>query len=132
MDVVPGNAVKGRNTMRSSSETRLPPDSIQLQHHESGNESAPSLSQQYHHQNSGPLPSSFQEATRPRDEAPREYHRRSNSKCVCACVRAACVHACECAGRGRARAYVNLNMLRDFIFIGSIIDYVGAIRSSNG
>jgi len=91
IDIVPGNAVKGRNTMRSSSETRLPPDSIQLQHHESGNESAPSLSQQYHHQNSGPLPPSFQEATRPRDEAPREYHRRSNSKfvfvCVCACVR---------------------------------------------
>jgi len=85
MDIVPGNVVKGRNTMRSSSETRLAPDSIQLQHHESGNESAPPLSQQYHHQNSGPLPSSFQEATRPRDEAPREYHRRSNSKYVCVC-----------------------------------------------
>jgi len=108
MDIVPGNALKGRNTTRSSSETRLPPDSIQLQHHESGNESAPPLSQQYHHQNSGPLPSSFQEATRPRDEPPREYHRRSNSKCVCVCV--------------------NLNMLRDFILIGSIIDYAGVFK----
>jgi len=27
---------------------------------------------------------------------------------------------------------VNLNMLRDFILIGSIIDYVDAIRNSNG
>jgi hypothetical protein len=83
IDIVPGIAVKGQNSMRSSSETRLPPDTVQLQHHDSGNESASSLSQQYHHQNSGPLPSSFQEATRPQDEAPREYHRHSNSKCVC-------------------------------------------------
>jgi len=27
---------------------------------------------------------------------------------------------------------VNLNMLRDFILIGRIIDYVGGIRNSNG
>jgi hypothetical protein len=86
VDIVPGNAVKGRNSIRSSSETRLHPDSIQLQHHDSGNEPAPSLPQQYHHQNTGPLPSNFQEAARPRDEAPREYHRRSNSKFVCLCV----------------------------------------------
>ena len=99
MDIVPGNEVKARNSMRSSSETRLPLDCVQLQHHDSGKESASSLSQQYHHQNSGPLPSSFQEATRPEDEAPRDTHRRSNSKCVCVC---ACVRASERARGERA------------------------------
>jgi hypothetical protein len=91
MDIVPGNDGKARNSMRSSSETRLPLDCVQLQHHDSGKESA-SLSQQYHHQNSGPLPSSFQEATRPQDETPRDSHRHSYSKCVCVCV-CVCVRA---------------------------------------
>lgn len=80
MDIVPGSVMKGRGSTRSSSETRLPPDSIRLQHHDSGNESAPPPNQQQHHQNSDVPSSAFQGANRPQDEAPREYNRRSNSK----------------------------------------------------
>ncbi|XP_021934324.1 protein CASC3-like isoform X3 [Zootermopsis nevadensis] len=79
MDIVPGSVMKGRGSARSSSETRLPPDSMRLQHHDSGNESAPPPNQQHHHKNSDAPSSSFQGASKPQDEVHREYNQR-NSK----------------------------------------------------
>ncbi|XP_069676047.1 protein CASC3-like isoform X2 [Periplaneta americana] len=83
VDNVHGNPVRGRGgSARSSSETRLQPDSVQ-HHHDSGNESAPPPAQQqqqhlHHQQHTGPPPSSFQMSNRPQEDSPREYHRRSN------------------------------------------------------
>lgn len=80
VDTVPGSVNKGRGNARSSSETRLPPDSVRLQHHNSGDESAPTPDQQHHHQNFDAPSSSLQGANRPQDEVAREYNRHSNSK----------------------------------------------------
>lgn len=79
-DIVAGNAVKSRSSIRTSSETRLPPDSVQPQRHDGGNDTTPTSTQQYHHQNSDLPPASLQGANRSQDETTREYSQHSNSK----------------------------------------------------